>query len=117
MKTIFDHIERVKGKPHHVRKRVAFASAAAITALVAAVWFVGSVSSGAFSIQGSSFASSVGQGGVVSSSGGTEGNQGLAGVSAASAISQSPNTPAYIEIVDAPSATIRKQAEQTTIPF
>ncbi len=117
MKTIFDHNERVKGKPHHIRKRVAFASAAIATILIAVVWFVGSVSSGAFSIQGSSFSSIAGQGGGVNSSNGAQGNQNLAGVGAASTISQSPDIPAHIEIIDAPSTAARKQTEQTTLPF
>ncbi len=115
MKTIFDHIELVKGKPHHIRKQVAFASATVGAAFIALVWLAGSLSTGVFSIQESSFAGATGQ--EPSAVAGEPGNQNLAGVGAASALPESVNTPAHIEIIDAASPSVKKQAEQTTIPF
>ena len=114
MKTIFDHIEEVKGKPHHVRKQVAITFAALGSALIALVWLVGNVSLGTFAITGSSFAS-VGAAPVVAT-GAADGSEGVAG--AAAALLPPAQTPAHIEIVDAVSTTSAKaKAEQTTIPF
>ncbi len=112
MKTIFQHIEHVRGKPHHIRKRVAFATAAGVTAVIAFVWLAGSLTTGAFAIQGSTFADSTGQGATVTAAGNTSG---LAGAAAALP-SADANAPAHIEIVDVASATPAKP-EQTTIPF
>ena len=115
MKTLFDHIEHVKGKPHHIRKRVAFGVATFGSALIALVWLVGSYSSGAFVIKGSSFAMSTGQDAVVATTSAVS-DQGLAGVGAAAALSSDTNVPAHIEIVDtAPAKT--QQAEPTTLSF
>src|SRR5581483_5311529 len=36
---IVHHIERIRSKPHHVRERIAFGIAAAITAFVSVIWF------------------------------------------------------------------------------
>jgi hypothetical protein len=114
MKTIFDHIEYVRGKPHHVRKRVAFATAAGITAVIALVWFIGSLSLGAFAISGSSFADSTGQSPAVT----TDNNTGDTGIAGAAAALPSATTPAHIEIIDAASSTSgQSKAEQTIIPF
>lgn len=115
MKTVFEHIEYVQGKPHHVRRRVAFAAAAGVSGLVALVWLAGSFTTGAFAIQGSNFAMSTGQQNVVATTSDAV-TQGLAGVSAA-AVFQNTNAPAHIEIVDTPAARAVKQPEQTTIPF
>ena len=117
MKTIFDHIERVKGQPHRVRRQIAFTSAAIGASLIAVVWFVGSISTGAFAIHGDSLAASSSQESAVTT-GGDVSNQGLAGAGAAAMLPQSANVPAHIEIIDATvPASGQKQAEQTTIPF
>lgn len=118
MKTVFDHIEHVRGKPHHVRKRVAFTLAAAGAGVVGLVWLVGSVSFGLFAIQESSFAESTGQGGALATTG-ENGSSNLAGAAAALPASQnSANAPAHIEIVDTtPSTSGQGKAEQTIIPF
>ena len=114
MKTIFEHIEHVKGKPHHIRKRIAFTAAVSVTAVVALVWLVGSISFGAFAIAGTSFADSAGQSPVLTTDG-TGGNSNLAGAAAAL---PSTSGPARIEIIDAASTTAgQKKAEQTVIPF
>ncbi len=113
MRTLSQHIEYVKGQPHHVRKQVAIAAAAGGTALVALVWLVGSITTGAFAIGNTPAASAVTTGGDVS------GNQNLAGAGAAAALPQTDVTPAHIEIIDAAPAAgaASKKPEQTTIPF
>jgi len=115
MKTVFDHIDHIKGQPHHIRKQVAFASAGALTIVIALTWFVGSLATGTFAIRDTSFTSS-GQIAPVTADGGA--NQNLAGAGAAAALPQNANVPAHIEIIDAtPAASSERQAEQTTIPF
>jgi hypothetical protein len=114
MKTVFEHINHIKGKPHHVRKRIAFAAAAGGAGLIALVWLVGSFSLGSFAIKGSSFADSAGQSPAVTTSG-NNGNNNLAGAAAALG---NAALPAHIEIVDTSSSTLSgKKAEQTTLPF
>lgn len=115
MKTVFEHIEHIKGKPHHIRKRVAFGVATGVTALIALVWLVGSLSLGAFALQNNSFADAVKQGSIETVGGTNSPTSGVAGVAAAL---QSVNGPARIEIVDTASSTKpAPKAEQTTIPF
>lgn len=115
MKTIFQHIEYVKGKPHHVRKQVALATATGITAVVALVWFFGTLSSGTFAIQGSSFADSTS--GDSSAVTGTNGSSDSAIAGAAAAV-EDQSAPAHIEIVDTSSSTSsEKKVEPTVIPF
>ncbi len=116
MKTVFEHIEHVKGKPHHIRKRVAFAAAGSITAVIALVWLAGSLATGAFAIKGSSFADSTGQS-PAPVAGADTASAGLAGAAAALP-SVAASAPAHIEIVDtAVASSSKRQAEQTVIPF
>ncbi|MBI4088964.1 hypothetical protein HY415_02610 [Candidatus Kaiserbacteria bacterium] len=114
MKTVFEHIKHIKGKPHHVRKKIAFATAAGGTGVIALIWFVSSISTGAFAIGEGSFADIAGPGGVEAVNGqGTP--RSLAGAAAAL---NGAGAPAHIEIVDTASSTRQpKKAEQTTIPF
>jgi hypothetical protein len=115
MKTIFEHIEYAKSKPHHIRKRIAFTAAATITAVVALVWFFGTLSSGAFAIQGSTFAESTGAEPTVVNNPGSSNAEGVAGAAAAL---PDENAPAHIEIINSsPATSSENQAEQTTIPF
>ena len=114
MKTIFEHIEHVKEKPHHIRKSIAFTAAAGITGLVALVWLVGSLGTGAFAIRGATFAESTGQESPATAGVGDN----FQNVAGAAAVLEDGSTPAYIEIIDSASSTLKaKQAEQTTIPF
>ncbi len=116
MKTIFAHIEQVKGKPHHIRKKIAFTVAASCATLVGLVWFISNVSLGVFTIQGSSFAESTGQTGVIATGVGENGSSNLAAVAAMP--SENANTSVHIEIIDAASSTVGQAgAEQTVIPF
>ncbi len=117
MKTIFDHLERVKGQPHRVRKQIAFSAAAIGTAVIALIWLVGSLGTGAFALKATSFADSTGGEGTLTVSSGDNSSQGLAGAAAAPALG-SASAPARIQIVDTASSTSAgKKAEPTTIPF
>jgi hypothetical protein len=115
MKTIFEHIEHVKGKPHHIRRRVAFSAATVGTAVIALAWLVGSLGAGAFALKSSSFANNtVEETKVVFESGDSQNFFGVAAV-----LESAPaRTPARIEIIDSakPEAS-SKNAEQTIIPF
>ncbi|MFA5744786.1 MAG: hypothetical protein WC887_01070 [Candidatus Paceibacterota bacterium] len=114
MKTLFEHIENAKGKPHHIRKRIAFATATGMSALIAFVWFAGSLATGSFAVRDTSFADAGVQGNIEATSNGNVSDN-LAGAAAAL---QNKNAPAHIEIVDTASSTrSAKKAEQTTIPF
>ncbi|MDD3530998.1 MAG: hypothetical protein PHV99_00130 [Candidatus Pacebacteria bacterium] len=117
MKTIFEHIEHIKGKPHHIRKRVAYAAAACGASLIALIWLAGSISTNAFAISGNSFAESVEKGNTLTTGADTTATSQLAGAGAA-AVLQDAETPAHIEIVNTtPEPSKGKQAEQTTLPF
>ena len=116
MKKIFEHIEKIKGQPHHIRRRVAFGAAAVGTAIISFVWLAGSLGKGVFALKATSFADSTrGEGTLVASSDNT--SQGLAGAAAAPAL-ENASAPARIQIVDTASSTVSgKKAEQTVIPF
>lgn len=117
MKTIFEHIEHARKKPHHVRKRIAFAAAAACSAFIALVWLVGSFSLGAFAIKGSTFADSTGQSPIVTVAE-NEVRSANGGIAGAAAALPDTNAPAHITIIDTTASTSAKNtAEQTTIPF
>ena len=111
MKIIRDHIEQVKGRPHHVRKQVTFVYAGALTALIAVVWLGTSLTTGAFALRNTSFADTGGEAPVTVSGSGAP--QGLAGAAAAP---QARDSSARIEIVDTASTTSQRP-EPTTIPF
>lgn len=114
MQNFFDYIEHIKGKPHHVRKGIAFGAASIGTGLIALIWLVGTLGSGTFAIQETSFATNVGQESSLVPGGGN-GTQAIAGAAAAL---PSTSGPARIEIIDAASSTHKTaQPEQTTIPF
>jgi len=117
MKKIIEHIEYVKGKPHHVRRQIAFGAATVMSALIAFVWLAGNYASGTFALRDSSFADATGQGATVQVANGGVNSQNLAGVGAASALESSQDTPAHIEIVDTTPAASKKQSEQTILPF
>ncbi|MCX6789975.1 MAG: hypothetical protein NTV60_00410 [Candidatus Kaiserbacteria bacterium] len=114
MKTVFEHIEHVKGKPHHIRKQVALGAATFVSAVIALVWLAGSFAMGSFAIAGSDFAMSTGEEVVATTSDAV--SQGLAGVVSAEILQK--NVPAHIEIVDTSvSVPVKKQSDQTILPF
>ncbi|MFZ2167360.1 MAG: hypothetical protein WAV50_00650 [Minisyncoccia bacterium] len=115
MKKIIEHIEHVKGKPHHIRRRFALGAALGTSGFIALVWLTGSLATGAFAIQGADFSMSTGQNGLVVATTSVSDNSGLAGAAAGI---QSSDGPARIEIVDTSSpAASKKQSEQTILPF
>jgi len=114
MKTLFEHIEHIQGKPHHVRKQIAFAAAGLGSALIALVWFAGSIATGAFALNGGSVALNADQGSST-----TEASDIGGQVAGAAAAVSSPDAPAHIEIIDtsAPSVPAKKPSDQTILPF
>lgn len=117
MKKILDHIEYVKGKPHHVRHRIAVGTATLGSAIIAFVWLAGSFMTGSFAIEGSSFAASTGQNETVTVANAENSTEGLAGAAAAFQ-GPSASAPARIEIVDStPAPSPKKQSDQTILPF
>ena len=100
MKTIFEHIDTIKDKPHHVRERVAFGVAGGVTAVVALVWFFAVVQTGTFAIAHSNFAESTGGGkaSVAAVAPSEQGGFGIAG--AAAAVPTTCAVPVHIEVVD-----------------
>lgn len=113
MQRVFDHIDRIKEQPHHIRRQIAFTVAFGVAALIGLVWLMGSLAMGSFALGNTNFADATGAA-PVQSSGGPDNSQ-LAGAAAAA-----PNTgaaaPAHIEIIDASTSTA-PQPEQTVIPF
>lgn len=113
MISLASHIERVKGKPHHIRRQVAFAVAAVGATLIALVWATISIATNSFAIQGSNFAESTGQVPAVAT--GSNANAGLAGAAGAAA---GQSEAAGIEIIDTgTSSTLKPASEPTVIPF
>lgn len=118
MKTPTEHIEHLRSKPHHVRRRIAFTAAFSGAAMIAVVWFVGTTSAGIFALRGSTFADTQGRD-TLETGGSDSGNQTyVAGAAAAPAV-QDTNAPARIIIVDDRTATSsgNKQTEATVLPF
>lgn len=110
MQVIFDSIENVKAKPHHVRRQVTFVIAGGIAALIGLVWLVGSLATGAFALKPSSFAD---VGALQGSTDSTFSSDQVAGAGAATGGAVPSDA---IIVVDAPK-TPQKAAEQTVIPF
>src|SRR5450756_2501965 len=103
MKTIPEHIEYVKGKPHHVRRRIAFGIAGVGAGIIAFVWLSSSIATGAFAVQGSSFADATGQGNVEVTGGTNNSHPAVSGIAGAAAALPAVNAPSHIEIIDAAS--------------
>ena len=116
MKGIRHHIENVRSKPHHVRKRVTLIAAGTVAGVIGVGWFAGSLASGAFALKNTSIVQSLAQGEptVATTSSDTSN---LAG--AAAALQKQKSEPAHIVIVNAPSAkkATSTEPQQTTIPF
>ncbi len=110
MQALFDHIARVKTKPHHVRKQVAFTYAAVGTSIITLVWLIASLATGAFAIRNADE-------GVQPSVTTVENSQGLAGAAAAFPGNAAASAPAQIRIIDSTNSAAKKTIEQTTLPF
>lgn len=116
MKSVFEHIEYVKGKPHHVRRRVALSAAALGSAFIAVIWFVVNSVTGGFAIQGSSFAMNTENQAVATTSAADDSQ--LAGAAAALPdTGAAASAPAHIEIVDTTPPPTQKKTDQTVLPF
>ena len=113
MRTIAHHIEHVRSKPHHVRKQIAFAVALGATAIIALLWLVISLATGAFKIQDVSFAEAQAQAAQPAA---PVQNNSLLGAAAA-ALSGSSDTPAKLEVVGAATTSPPAHEEHTVIPF
>lgn len=114
MKKLSHHIEHLRTKPHHVRRKVAVGVAAFGSGFVGLVWLVGSLASGTFAVPNTSFADLGKNQNTIATTSANTVTSGLAGVAAAA--KQESTAPAHIEIVDtSPSTSVH--AEQTTIPF
>lgn len=117
MKSFFQHIESIRAKPQHVRRRVALGISGGLTGVIALVWFVGSVEAGAFTIPASAFGAAPESASVtVVQPNLNPATTGMAGAAAALP-SESAQEGAHIEIVSAPAATTSDTKEQTVIPF
>jgi hypothetical protein len=115
MKKVFEHIEHIKTKPHHIRKQIAFGTAGVVTTLIAIVWLTSSIGAGTFAIRDNSFAHINGDEGVSVVSGNNNGQ--LAGAAAAPEVGNS-KSPARIQIIDVATSTpSSRKAERTVIPF
>lgn len=119
MRAFLAHVDRIKEKPHHVRRQFALLSAFGITAFVAVLWLVIVLSTGTFAIQGSSFAESTRRSASLAA---TPEPGGSSLIGAAAGAFGFDTRPAHIEIVrTATSSTLsgksEPQAEQTVIPF
>ncbi len=113
MKTIFQHIDTVREKPHHVRKQIAFGLAGGITTIIALVWLTASAATGTFAIKTPTFPGAEAQPAVITTT--PEGNPNLAGAAAAT----DKKSPIHIEIVNTATTTPvdPRGAEQTVLPF
>ena len=114
MKSLLDHVEHLKKKPHHIRRKVAVAVAGGISGGIALIWLVASLASGSFAVPNTSFADLYTQRPTVATTSPGD-TSGLAG---AAASVDAQKAPAPIEIVDTSSnASSSDTPEQTTIPF
>lgn len=110
MKSLSHHIRTVKGKPHHIRKRVAFGAAFVVAGVIGAIWAGASLATGAFAIKGSSFADATSQKPVVATT------PTAASLAASPAEAGTNQEPAHIEIVDA-KPKVAPAPAATSIPF
>lgn len=109
MQKLIDHIERVREKPHEERRQIAFTLAGGIAAFVGLAWFGVQLATGAFYVDGASFADTTAPVEVQDSS------RGLAG--AAAALPADTEGPARIQILDTEASSTLTEERPTVIPF
>lgn len=118
MRSVIDHIDRVKAQPHHVRHAVALVSAGLITAFIALAWVGVSLSTGAFAIAGDGFTQATGAAPPNVHGKPAPDSAGLAGAAGAPAAGQ-----AHMDIVpngtspSAPAQNASAPASPAIIPF
>jgi hypothetical protein len=118
MRTVAEHLDRIREKPHHVRHRYALGTAGAITAVIGAAWLGISLSTGAFALHGTSFADAT-RGDIETSTPGEARAAAVAGAAAAPLPPAGEGAPARVEAVPTTEAKPEKagKAEPTIIPF
>ena len=123
MRTISDHIERVKAQPHHMRERIAFGLAGLVAGLIGIIWLGVSLASGSFAIAGNGFAQATGAAPFTVNGQPAPGDtSGLAGAGAALSPGDvaGANAPANIDVIQDGTSAAPKgvvSANQTIIPF
>ena len=112
MQSVVNHIEQLKGKPYHHRKRITYLYAGIGAGAIGLVWLIASLATGAFLIHDSLLTrDSSGEGTAV-----IEANQRIAG--AAAALTTDAGAPAELKIIDTkPTSARTKQPEHTVMPF
>lgn len=117
MRTLGEHLDRVREQPHHVRRRFALGSAGALTALIGVVWLGASLATGAFALKGSNFAEVTG---AETAEVAAEGQGAAPGVAAAAAAAPKSER-AHVEVVPSdtgmPSKPPPPPPGPTIIPF
>ena len=117
MRSVFEHVDRVRAKPHHIRRRVALGGAGTLTGLIAVVWLGASLATGTFALKGSNFAEMTG------AAPGERARAAAAGATAgaAAATESRPDAPAHVEVVPSgagvPAPTPAPPVGPTIIPF
>lgn len=125
MRGIAWHLDNVRGKPHHVRRRVAYLAAGSLTAVIALAWLGLSLATGAFALKGSNFAQMTGAEPADATAGvdagaGTANANTAAVAGADTAAPASSAGPARVEVIPAASAAQddpSAQNAQNIIPF
>jgi hypothetical protein len=122
---MFEHLERLRNKPHHVRRNIALGSAGALTALLAVGWLTATIAGGSLALQPVPLDPTGATAAIASSVSDTSSSfsQLLGAVGAATGISGSSTAP-QLQIVDgAQSSTLAAKvststaSSQTVIPF
>jgi len=114
MRTVFQHIDRVRERPHHVRSRIAFGTAGVIAAAIGVVWLGTSLATGAFAIQGATFADANGAAPLKVAETGS--GTGVAAVAVGTTASEPVSAP--IEVIPVtPKPTTKAAPGPTVIPF
>jgi hypothetical protein len=113
-----DHIERLRAKPEHIRKRIAIGTSVGVTAVVALVWLTTLVTSGTLALNLVSPGGNIAEGGSGNVQGAvaetqTNFSQLLGAVGAISSSSTDPN----LIIVDQAPTTTPANSNPTVIPF
>ncbi|MBU6321512.1 MAG: hypothetical protein KGI78_02765 [Patescibacteria group bacterium] len=113
-----ERLDRIREKPRHVRERVAFGIAGGVTAVIALAWLSISLYTGAFAIQGSSFAQLTGAEQPAAGDSGAGGAPQVAGAAAAApADTAGPPALQVISPADPSASSSSPQSGQTIIPF
>lgn len=128
MRNFAEHLDRIREQPHHVRHQIALSTAGAFAGLVGVVWLGASLATGAFALEGTSFAEATGaQVETSSPNDAASGSENVAGAAAAletpeekQAPASTRDEPAHVNIVPSTDPEPKKQvpkSNSTIIPF